>query len=525
MNLGFAQLYSNGLNSTSQIRRSVDMLYQRGGTYEIILTGDTYIPSIELDIDMYSSDAIVGRMALVPYEFSQSGSTYFYKFNFRPYSYLASFAETQHYQYYWINNFDKSNEVINFNNPYPNVIKANFKYSWRYVIGNVTYKESDTPIHDLNHFTHIPETLEETVFNPSGFTSTGKYFDYIGGSFQMDDNFFLPNNDQEIGTIIGTGFTIDSLYLNKRVSPISYYMMDYPTLPEQSETARFLTDAPRVQYIQDEENYVLYYLNGQSGDRQFIEADYAVFEFFDSNNNMLNWKHVHLNKPGTPYQSATDNTDNLKIFALPCGPKDITNLYDNYDYNTVAYYTVQLCYSFPNGNSNRTNLGPMGPLSEVFYFYLYNNCLPESTRLCWLNSKGTYDYYTFQSYRQDTSNIERQTYDSRYYSPSLLSADRNIGRSVKTFDTNVNQQIELESNYLTVPMSNWIQELFLSPQVYIMRSDYISPIDRQNKVYKDLRPVHILSTTVDTFTKKHQKLNKYKITLQTSDSYFVNKGF
>jgi hypothetical protein len=65
----------------------------------------------------------------------------------------------------------------------------------------------------------------------------------------------------------------------------------------------------------------------------------------------------------------------------------------------------------------------------------------------------------------------------------------------------------------------------MSPQVYEMKEDYISPLDRQDKVYKDLRPVQVLSTEVQTITKKHQKLNKYRITLKYADGYFVSKGF
>jgi outer membrane receptor protein involved in Fe transport len=75
--------------------------------------------------------------------------------------------------------------------------------------------------------------------------------------------------------------------------------MDYPSLPEMSETARFLTDAPRIQYIQPNENYVLYYLNGQSGDRMVIEADYATFELYDSSNNLITTFNQELNFSGT----------------------------------------------------------------------------------------------------------------------------------------------------------------------------------------------------------------------------------
>ena len=83
----------------------------------------------------------------------------------------------------------------------------------------------------------------------------------------------------------------------------------------------------------------------------------------------------------------------------------------------------------------------------------------------------------------------------------------------------------MESYYLTVEQGAWLEELFYSPQVYNMNEDYISPMDRQDKFYKDLLPVQVLSTEVETITKKHRKLNKYMITLRTGNNFFVNKGF
>jgi hypothetical protein len=145
--------------------------------------------------------------------------------------------------------------------------------------------------------------------------------------------------------------------------------------------------------------------------------------------------------------------------------------------------------------------------------------------LAFLNARGGYDYFTFTSYRQDTKKIKSQTFDGRYYSTSLASADRDYGRSVKTFATDVDQEIILESDYLSVSVGNWLEQLFYSPQVYEMKPDYLSPINTQNIYYKDMRPLQILSTEVQTITKKHQKLNKYRITLKTADTFFVNRGF
>lgn len=527
MAFGYQTLYANGLNSNTQIRRAVDMIYQRGATYEVVLTGTTYQSSMELDVDLYSDDNKVGRMSVVPYNVSNSGGTYTYRFNIRPYDYLSNYVKAEHYKYYWLNDWYETSQTINLNAVYPNIIKANFKYGYKYLSGNTyVYEYSGSPTNDLNHYTAIPTCQTFTGFTASGFTNTGEYFDYVGGAFQMYEKFYLPNYDQELGTVIGTGLTINTLDTERRLNPMSQFLMDYPSLPEQSETSRFLTEAPRIQYIQEDENYVLYYLYGQTGDRQVIEADFAVFEFFDSNNTRVDYFEQQLNYSGTSYASPTGYTDNLAIFALPCGPVDINNIFATIDFSNVAYYRVQLFAGRPTeDNANRIADGPICPVSETFYFYLYVNCKPENTRLVWLNSRGGYDYYTFQAFRQDTKKITRQTYDSRYYSTDLASPDRDFGRTVKTFDTGVETEVVLETDFLTEPVGNWIEELFYSPQVYEMKPDFVSPLDRQDKVYKDLRPMQILSTEVQKINKKHTKLNKYRITLKYANTFFTNKGF
>lgn len=524
-NFGYQQLYNNGVNSNTQLRRAVDMIYQRGGTYEVVLTGDTYFSSMELDVDIYVEDKLESRMSVVPYSIT-TGTTTTYRFNVRPYNYLQNFVSTQHYNYYWLNDWYSSTKDINWNNSFPNNIKANFKYGYRYLLNNSPVTEyTVSPTNDLNHYTDIPSSINSTGFTASDFTNTGNYFDYVGGVFQLDEHLILPNFDQELSSTVSTGITINTVDIYRRYSPMSQFLMDYPTVPEQSETSRFLTDAPRIQYIQSNENYVLYYLNGQTGDRQLIEADFALFEFYDINNNLITQFHQELNFSGTTYQSPTGYTDTLKVFALPVGPTDINNLFASIDFTNVSYYRVQLFYGLPTNNNGRASAGPIGPVSEAFYFYLYTNCRPENTRVAWLNPRGGFDYFTFTTYRKDTKKIKSTTYNSRYYATNLTSPDRDIARTVKTFDTNVTRDITIQTDYISVAYSNWIEQLFYSPQVYIMKEDYISKIDRQDKIYKDLQPVTITSTDVETFRKKHAKLNNYRINLSVANNFFINKGF
>jgi len=517
---GYPALYANGLNSTSQIRRSADMVYQRGEQYQVVLTGDTYFGSLQLVVDIYESTDKIGRMSVVPYDINQSGSTYTYYFNIRPYDYISNYTNPQHYLYYWLGDWSTTNDTINVNNTYKNLVYANFKYGWAYTIANEFYSEWEqaslsAPSNVLNHYTQLPLCAANGCV-PSGYTSTGGNFEYIGGTFQLQEKLILPNFDQQIGTTIGTGLTLNTLYPYWNFSRINQYLMTYPSLPEQSETSRFLTDAPRIQYIQDSENYVLYFLNGQTGDRQVVEADMARFEFYDSNNTKISQFNVDLyNDHPTGY------TQTLSIKALPCGPSDIENLYSTIAWSGVSYYTVQLHAC----DALSTAAGPICPVSEVFYFYVKSNCGPEDFRVAFLNMRGGYDYFTFTQYRQDTKKIKSQTFDSRYFSTTLPSQDRDLGRSTKTFAMDVDREVVVDSDYLTVQQGEWLQQLFMSPQVYQMDTDYISEIDRQDKVYKDLRPLQVLSTEVETITKKHRKLNRYRITFKYADTYFPVKAF
>ena len=546
MSFGYPSI--NGQNNITQQRRAVDMIYQRGATYDVTLTGSTYEDSMELVVDMYNKDVKVGQMSIIPYDVTLSGSTYYYQFGIRPYDYMSNYIESEHYTKTnlstgWIDflGFNLSNNVQRTS--YKNITKANFKYGYRYYSGNtlITEYTGSTPTNDYVHTFNISPACNITSpqFAITGTTQpTGQYFDYVGGQLQMDEHLFLPNYDQEMGVAMQvggvTGMTLSTDY-ERNYSPTSQFIFDYPRTPYQSEKSRFLTDAPRIQYITQNDSYSLYYLQGQTGDRKMIEADYVVVRMYDVNNTQLHniSRQIYTySSQFAPFYNVTGYTDTLDVWSLPCGPSDIDNLYEHavtIDWSNVAYYTVQICGSYPadNVNQNRRNVsvGPVVPVSETFYFYIDTNCGPEDTRVVWLNNRGGYDYYTFNAYRQDTKKISRQTYDNRQYQTNPNSPDRAIGRTIKTFATDIEQEIVLESDFLSLPVANWIEQLFYSPQVYIMKGDYISQVGPNSILYKDLTPTQVLSTEVDTITRKHQKLNKYKITMKVANNFFVNKGF
>ena len=108
---GYQQLYANGLNNNTQLRRSADMIYQRGANYNVVITGDTFESTLELDVDLYSDGTKVGRMQLVPYNTNFTGGTYYYYYNLRPYDYMANYIQSEHFTYYWKNDWNNTNET------------------------------------------------------------------------------------------------------------------------------------------------------------------------------------------------------------------------------------------------------------------------------------------------------------------------------------------------------------------------------------------------------------------------------
>ena len=537
-----------GFSNNTQIRRSVDMIYQRGATYDVILTGTTYEESMELVVDLYNKDIKVGQMAIVPYDLSLSGATYYYKFGIRPYDYMSNYIESQHYTNFPNSVLSSFNIDVNVNRTqYKNITRANYKYGYRYYSGTtlVTEWTGATPTNNFYHNWQIPQCYWTNpvapYWVPGDCDITGNYFDYIGGQFQMDEHLILPNFDQEMGSAmtlgrIGPGGVSGNMTLptdyERNYSPASQFIFDYPRTPYQSEKSRFLTDAPRIQYITQYDGYNLYYLIGQTGDRKVIEADFAVYRFYNEDNTLLTSNSIQLVTSSSSFgvfRSPTGFTDTLDIWSLPCGPSEIDELLiksnTGITWSSIAYYTVQICGGYPTDSNLRTSRGPVVPVSEKFYFYLKDNCLPQDTRLAWLNNRGGYDYYTFTAFRQDTKKITRQSYDSRLYTTTTSSPDRDMGRTIKTFATDVEQEIVLETDFLSVPVADWLQQMFYSPQVYIMKNDYIPQVGPTSIVYKDLTPTQVLSTEVQTITKKHQKLNKYRITMKVGNNFFVNKGF
>lgn len=111
-------------------------------------------------------------------------------------------------------------------------------------------------------------------------------------------------------------------------------------------------------------------------------------------------------------------------------------------------------------------------LSETKRYNIY--CLNTRwtpIRLCWLNSLGGVDYYTFKFISQSNKRVERSNFDKQ-----IVYGSTRQDRGITTYRLNDFDQYTVVSNPLDDETSAWLDELFISNEVYWIRAGELIPI-------------------------------------------------
>ena len=332
----------------------------------------------------------------------------------------------------------------------------------------------------------------------------------------------------------------------------SQYFLSKPAVPLSfpAGSRKFLTHAPRVQYIEDDDWYTLtgfgaidgQYFTGSTllnvvGARpQQILA--AVFEFFDIDNNLVSSARTYnveancgawqdcadvsgktVNQPYHRFQYLGVGTKNLQEhgITLPsnwhyyrvyfegtdyvCNEYTLTNTSPTID-TTVDFIecdgTLSVIPIGPGGSITRcgrsygllpsfitASIGEIctqwfgvnlcfdtSRISEYFYFYKDPTCGPGKKRIMFLNSLGTWDYFTFK-YRDNVGyDMNRQTLQRE---PDLYSAGWNADKyygwnaTNRVYKQNITKTGLLYSGRISKSYLAWLtDELLKSPSVYIV---------------------------------------------------------
>ena len=141
-------------------------------------------------------------------------------------------------------------------------------------------------------------------------------------------------------------------------------------------------------------------------------------------------------------------------------------------------------------------------------------------QLIWLNKFGSFDYFTVTTNNEETLNIERTSFERKR--EGVINNNwygfNSASRGMVDFTIKSSKSIKLYSNWLTLAQSQWLQEVFESPQVFIYNPLIGTPND-----FTALYPVNITNKEVVLPSPK-SRLKMFEIDVQISNRRINQKN-
>jgi hypothetical protein len=154
-----------------------------------------------------------------------------------------------------------------------------------------------------------------------------------------------------------------------------------------------------------------------------------------------------------------------------------------------------------------------GSTTETFTIYIKDECSKYDTNdIYFLNRYGAVESFRFDRVRRDKFNVARKQYKSTPY--TLSGSSYTYGSDAKSksnYDTEANQIITLNSNWITEEESTWLKELVMSPYVWLLDGGVLKSVNVLNSDYESKKTINdkVFNLTIDvelSFTDKVQRL-------------------
>ena len=153
--------------------------------------------------------------------------------------------------------------------------------------------------------------------------------------------------------------------------------------------------------------------------------------------------------------------------------------------------------------------------TELLEFYIQpTDCINNPTHFLFLNGRGMWDTYTFGKKSSKTYGVDRKKYRQESSLNKQYYARGSNQRGTTIYETDAGYEIECQSWYMTETDTCIVQELFESPEVYIITGTTIEDLQcptclDEIKLYQHLIPVVIKDTTFEVYQQQYQKLYQY----------------
>ena len=211
------------------------------------------------------------------------------------------------------------------------------------------------------------------------------------------------------------------------------------------------------------------------------------------------------NTPANGGSGTTYNNSNSKMIFFGCGMANFRNQSISSSTLAAKSYTITARDS---------------AFSQISQLYTFNvvddDCKGfEKIRLTWLNRHGAWDYFNFTKKNVRTVNTTRKSFQQL---KGTWNEDRfrlyGYKGGTKTFRTNSKEIISLNTDFITEETAIWFEQLFTSPEVYIL-SEFSADTEAGIR-RKYVKPVVITSQTYTRQTKANDKLIQYSLEIEMS---------
>tara|TARA_R110000744_G_scaffold378122_1_gene493892 strand:+ start:20686 stop:22323 length:1638 start_codon:yes stop_codon:yes gene_type:complete len=170
------------------------------------------------------------------------------------------------------------------------------------------------------------------------------------------------------------------------------------------------------------------------------------------------------------------------------------------------------------------------PLSRRYRFdIITDDCFGHKpVRLAWLNRLGSWDYYTFTKKSVKTIKSKRKTYQqlAGTWNEAVWRPKDHLG-GTKVFDNQATESLSLNTGYMSETDAAWFEELFTSPNVFIVNDFSSNPLTGFNQatyIHKYLEGVVITSASYTKKTRVVDGLITYNLKVNKSKSLNIQRA-